>query len=167
MQCQQSSVNTVGRTRLTADSKSLNMFRTSATVELSWWTPALQKLSQGVSSSWDCTVLYGIYIFTWLFFGSDARVFEEEAEKVKSEVQKPTARFIENKRKQIRRIAEKYNKEKAKIMKRNAEWEELWVLIGLCALLVLHLVWGQTILFSYYMALSNLCLVSYIPNGWN
>lgn len=70
-------------------------------------------------------MLHGIYIFTWLFFGSDARVFEEEAEKVKSEVQKPTARFIENKRKQIRRIAEKSNKEKAKIMKRNAEWEEL------------------------------------------
>lgn len=70
-------------------------------------------------------MLHGIYIFTWLFFGSDARVFEKEAEKVKSEVQKPTARFIENKRKQIRRIAEKYNKEKAKIMKRNAEWEEL------------------------------------------
>lgn len=70
-------------------------------------------------------MLYGIYIFMWLFFGSDARVFEEEAEKVKSEVQKPTARFIENKRKQIRRIAEKSNKEKAKIMKRNAEWEEL------------------------------------------
>ncbi|NWZ32929.1 CFA44 protein, partial [Asarcornis scutulata] len=55
-----------------------------------------------------------------------ARVFEEEAEKVKSEVQKPTARFIENRRKQIRRIAEKSNKVKAKIMKRKAEWEELY-----------------------------------------
>lgn len=60
-----------------------------------------------------------------VIFCSDARVFEEEAEKVKSEVQKPTARFIENKRKQIRRIAEKSNKVKAKIMKRKAEWEEL------------------------------------------
>lgn len=71
-------------------------------------------------------MLHGIYIFTWLFFGSDARIFEGEAEKLKkSEVRKPTARFIESKREQIRRIAEKSNEMKAKIMKRNAEWEKL------------------------------------------
>ncbi|XP_035170780.1 cilia- and flagella-associated protein 44 isoform X1 [Oxyura jamaicensis] len=56
-----------------------------------------------------------------------ASIFEGEAEKLKkSDVQKPTARFIESKREQIRRIAEKSNEMKAKIMKRNADWEKLY-----------------------------------------
>lgn len=80
----------------------------------------------GVSNSWDCTVLHGIYIFTWLFFGPDASIFEGEAEKPKtSEARKPTTRYIESKHEQIRRIVEKSDKVKAKIMKRKAEWDEL------------------------------------------
>ncbi|NXK55611.1 CFA44 protein, partial [Chauna torquata] len=56
-----------------------------------------------------------------------ARIVEGEAEKLKkSEVRKPTSRFIESKCEQIRRIVEKSDKVKAKIMKRKAEWEELY-----------------------------------------
>ncbi|NXK95673.1 CFA44 protein, partial [Formicarius rufipectus] len=43
-----------------------------------------------------------------------------------SEVQKPTARYIEIKREKIRRIVEKSDKMKAKIMKRKAQWDELY-----------------------------------------
>ncbi|KAM6381907.1 LOW QUALITY PROTEIN: cilia- and flagella-associated protein 44 [Alca torda] len=58
---------------------------------------------------------------------SHDRIFEGEAEKLKtSEVQKPTAQYIESKREQIRRIVEKSDKVKAKIMKRKAEWDELY-----------------------------------------
>ncbi|KAM6141028.1 LOW QUALITY PROTEIN: cilia- and flagella-associated protein 44 [Pterocles gutturalis] len=57
----------------------------------------------------------------------NARIFEGEAEKTKtSEVRKPTTRYIENKREQIRRIVEKADKMEAKIMKRKAEWDELY-----------------------------------------
>lgn len=71
-------------------------------------------------------MLHGIYIFTWLFLGSDARIFEGEAEKLKMlEIRKPTTHYIESKRKQIRRIVEKSDKVKANIMKRKAEWDEL------------------------------------------
>ncbi|NXI63059.1 CFA44 protein, partial [Anseranas semipalmata] len=56
-----------------------------------------------------------------------ARIVEAEVEKLtKVEVRKPTARFIESKREQIRRIVEKSDEVKAKIMKRNAEWEKLY-----------------------------------------
>ncbi|NWR54111.1 CFA44 protein, partial [Bucorvus abyssinicus] len=56
-----------------------------------------------------------------------AGIFEEEAEKLKiSEVRMPTTRYIESKREQIRRHIEKSDKVKAKIMKRKAEWEELY-----------------------------------------
>ncbi|NWV11751.1 CFA44 protein, partial [Ptilonorhynchus violaceus] len=54
-------------------------------------------------------------------------IFEDEAEKLKTpEVQKPTTRYIESKREKIRRIVEKYDTLKAKIMKRRAEWHELY-----------------------------------------
>ncbi|NWW90748.1 CFA44 protein, partial [Rhynochetos jubatus] len=54
-------------------------------------------------------------------------VFEAEAAKLKtSEVRKPTTRYIESKREQIRRTIEKFEKAKAKIMKRKAEWDELY-----------------------------------------
>ncbi|NXP26124.1 CFA44 protein, partial [Scytalopus superciliaris] len=43
-----------------------------------------------------------------------------------SEVQKPTAPYIEIKREKIRRIVEKSDKMKAKIMKRKAQWDELY-----------------------------------------
>ncbi|PKU28017.1 wd repeat-containing protein 52 [Limosa lapponica baueri] len=57
---------------------------------------------------------------------SDDRIFEDEAEELKMpEVRKPTTRYIESKREQIRRIVEKSDKVKAKIMKRKAEWDEL------------------------------------------
>ncbi|NWW71641.1 CFA44 protein, partial [Climacteris rufus] len=53
--------------------------------------------------------------------------FEDEAEKLKTpEVRKPTTRYIESKREKIRRIVEKYDALKAKIMKRRAEWHELY-----------------------------------------
>lgn len=86
---------------------------------------ALQEPSQVVYSNWDCAVLHGIYIFTKLFFDADATVFKGEAEKLKTEIRKPTTRYIESKREQIRRIVEKSDKVKAKIMKRKAEWDEL------------------------------------------
>ncbi|NXI05061.1 CFA44 protein, partial [Pachycephala philippinensis] len=55
------------------------------------------------------------------------RVFESEAEKLETpENQKPTTRYIESKREKIRRIVEKYDALKAKIMKRRAEWHELY-----------------------------------------
>ncbi|NWW51866.1 CFA44 protein, partial [Pedionomus torquatus] len=55
------------------------------------------------------------------------KIFEDEAEKLEtSEVQKPTTKYIESKREQNRRIVEKSNKVKAKIMKRKAEWDELY-----------------------------------------
>ncbi|NWU48162.1 CFA44 protein, partial [Dromas ardeola] len=58
---------------------------------------------------------------------SHDRISEGQAEKLKtSEVQKPTAQYIESKREQIRRIVEKSDKVKAKIMKRKAEWDELY-----------------------------------------
>ncbi|NXE05802.1 CFA44 protein, partial [Lophotis ruficrista] len=52
----------------------------------------------------------------------DASIFEGKAE----EVRKPTTRYIESKREQIRRVVEKSDKVKAKIMKRKAEWDELY-----------------------------------------
>ncbi|NXY02728.1 CFA44 protein, partial [Pteruthius melanotis] len=55
------------------------------------------------------------------------RVFENEAGKPETpEEQKPTTRYIESKREKIRRIVEKYDALKAKIMKRRAEWHELY-----------------------------------------
>ncbi|XP_017587422.1 PREDICTED: cilia- and flagella-associated protein 44 isoform X1 [Corvus brachyrhynchos] len=54
-------------------------------------------------------------------------VFENEAEKLETpEDRKPTTRYIESKREKIRRIVEKYDALKAKIMKRRAEWHELY-----------------------------------------
>ncbi|NWI47654.1 CFA44 protein, partial [Picathartes gymnocephalus] len=41
-------------------------------------------------------------------------------------VRKPTTRYIESKREKIRRLVEKYDALKAKIMKRRAEWHELY-----------------------------------------
>ncbi|NWQ80775.1 CFA44 protein, partial [Columbina picui] len=55
-----------------------------------------------------------------------ATVFEGEAEEPKTEIRKPTTRYIESKREQIRRIVEKSDKVKAKIVKRKAEWDELY-----------------------------------------
>ncbi|NXI98191.1 CFA44 protein, partial [Psophia crepitans] len=56
-----------------------------------------------------------------------ATVFEGEPEKLKTpEVQKSATRYIESKREQIRRVVEKYDKMKATIMKRKAEWDELY-----------------------------------------
>ncbi|NWX51360.1 CFA44 protein, partial [Steatornis caripensis] len=56
-----------------------------------------------------------------------ARIFEDEAEKLKTlEVRKPTTHYIERKHEKIRRIVEKSDEEKAKIMKRKAEWDELY-----------------------------------------
>ncbi|NWR85983.1 CFA44 protein, partial [Furnarius figulus] len=43
-----------------------------------------------------------------------------------SEVQKPTARYIEMKREKVRRIVEKSDKMREKIMKRKAQWDELY-----------------------------------------
>ncbi|NWT53134.1 CFA44 protein, partial [Erythrocercus mccallii] len=45
---------------------------------------------------------------------------------VHREVQKPTTRYIESRREKIRRLVEKYDALKAKIMKRRAEWHELY-----------------------------------------
>ncbi|KAM6319728.1 LOW QUALITY PROTEIN: cilia- and flagella-associated protein 44 [Podargus strigoides] len=54
-------------------------------------------------------------------------IFEAEAEELKMpEVRKPTIHYIESRHRQIRRIAEKFDEEKAKIMKRKAEWDELY-----------------------------------------
>ncbi|NXK02582.1 CFA44 protein, partial [Herpetotheres cachinnans] len=54
-------------------------------------------------------------------------IFEGEAEKLKtSEVRKPTTHYIERKHEQIRKIVEKSDTVKAKIMKRKAEWDELY-----------------------------------------
>ncbi|NXJ93731.1 CFA44 protein, partial [Corythaixoides concolor] len=56
-----------------------------------------------------------------------ASIFEGKAEKLKtSEVRKPTTHYIERKHEQIRRIVEKSDEVKAKIMKRKAEWNELY-----------------------------------------
>ncbi|NXC47886.1 CFA44 protein, partial [Penelope pileata] len=55
-----------------------------------------------------------------------ARIVEEETEELESDVRKPTTRFIESKRERIRKIVEKSDKEKAKIMKRKEEWENLY-----------------------------------------
>ncbi|XP_037992795.1 cilia- and flagella-associated protein 44 isoform X2 [Motacilla alba alba] len=53
--------------------------------------------------------------------------FEKEAERLKTpEVRKPTTRYIESRRQKIRRLVEKYDALKAKIMKRRAEWHELY-----------------------------------------
>ncbi|NXH81835.1 CFA44 protein, partial [Edolisoma coerulescens] len=50
-----------------------------------------------------------------------------EAEKLETpEDRKPAMRYIESKREKIRRIVEKYDALKAKIMKRRAEWHELY-----------------------------------------
>ncbi|NXD97206.1 CFA44 protein, partial [Chaetorhynchus papuensis] len=50
-----------------------------------------------------------------------------EAEELETpEDRKPTTRYIESKREKIRRIVEKYDALKAKIMKRRAEWHELY-----------------------------------------
>ncbi|NXJ06359.1 CFA44 protein, partial [Odontophorus gujanensis] len=54
------------------------------------------------------------------------RIVKVNADKLQSKVQKPATRFIESKREQIRRIVEKSDKEKAKIMKRKEEWEKLY-----------------------------------------
>ncbi|XP_063275925.1 cilia- and flagella-associated protein 44-like isoform X1 [Prinia subflava] len=54
-------------------------------------------------------------------------VFETEDERLETpEVQKPTTRYIESRREKIRRLVEKYDALKAKIMKRRAEWHELY-----------------------------------------
>ncbi|NXN90299.1 CFA44 protein, partial [Bombycilla garrulus] len=54
-------------------------------------------------------------------------VFENEAEMLETpNVQKPTTRYIESKREKIGRLVEKYDALKAKIMKRRAEWHELY-----------------------------------------
>ncbi|NWZ79624.1 CFA44 protein, partial [Poecile atricapillus] len=55
------------------------------------------------------------------------RVFESETEMLETpEVQKQTTRYIESRREKIRRLVEKYDALKAKIMKRRAEWNELY-----------------------------------------
>ncbi|NWH66029.1 CFA44 protein, partial [Geococcyx californianus] len=55
----------------------------------------------------------------------DTAIFEADNLKM-SEVQKPTTYFIERKREKIRRIVEKADDVKAKIMKRKAEWDKLY-----------------------------------------
>ncbi|XP_014734065.1 PREDICTED: cilia- and flagella-associated protein 44 [Sturnus vulgaris] len=53
--------------------------------------------------------------------------FENEAEMLETPaVQKLTTRYIESRRQKIRRLVEKYDALKAKIMKRRAEWNELY-----------------------------------------
>ncbi|NXF61180.1 CFA44 protein, partial [Ciccaba nigrolineata] len=55
------------------------------------------------------------------------RIFEGKTEKLKtSEVRKPTTHYIESKHEQIRRIVEKSDEMKVKIMTRKAEWDELY-----------------------------------------
>ncbi|XP_056341272.1 cilia- and flagella-associated protein 44 [Oenanthe melanoleuca] len=57
----------------------------------------------------------------------ESTAFEKEAEMLETpEVQKPTTRYIENRREKIKRLVEKYDALKAKIMKRRAEWHELY-----------------------------------------
>ncbi|NXM90443.1 CFA44 protein, partial [Oenanthe oenanthe] len=57
----------------------------------------------------------------------ETRPVHREAEMLETpEVQKPTTRYIENRREKIRRLVEKYDALKAKIMKRRAEWHELY-----------------------------------------
>ncbi|RMC07720.1 hypothetical protein DUI87_17199 [Hirundo rustica rustica] len=54
-------------------------------------------------------------------------VFENEDEILETpEVRKPTTRYIESRHEKIRRLVEKYDALKAKIMKRRAEWHELY-----------------------------------------
>ncbi|NXQ50810.1 CFA44 protein, partial [Catharus fuscescens] len=54
-------------------------------------------------------------------------VFEKEAEMLETpEVGKPITRYIESRHEKIRRLVEKYDALKAKIMKRRAEWHELY-----------------------------------------
>ncbi|NXJ61541.1 CFA44 protein, partial [Rostratula benghalensis] len=80
--------------------------------------------------SWKKTILKGAWKQAENQFIKETRhdkIFEEEAEKLEtSEVRKPTTQYIERKREQIRRIVEKSNKVKAKVMKRKAEWDELY-----------------------------------------
>ncbi|NXQ32391.1 CFA44 protein, partial [Alaudala cheleensis] len=53
--------------------------------------------------------------------------FEKEGEMLETpEVQKRTTRYIESRHEKIRRLVEKYDALKAKIMKRRAEWHELY-----------------------------------------
>ncbi|NXG41253.1 CFA44 protein, partial [Psilopogon haemacephalus] len=56
------------------------------------------------------------------------RIVEEEAaEKLETlEIRKPTTRYIKSKHEQIKRSTEKSNMVKAKIVKRKAEWDELY-----------------------------------------
>ncbi|NXD43582.1 CFA44 protein, partial [Copsychus sechellarum] len=57
----------------------------------------------------------------------ETRPVHREAEMLETpEVQKPTTRYIESRREKIRRLVEKYDALKAKIMKRRAEWHELY-----------------------------------------
>ncbi|OXB83351.1 UNVERIFIED_CONTAM: hypothetical protein H355_001788 [Colinus virginianus] len=56
----------------------------------------------------------------------ESRIIEVKADKLMPKVQKPATRFIESKREQIRKIVEKSDKEKVKIMKRKEEWEKLY-----------------------------------------
>ncbi|NXP06425.1 CFA44 protein, partial [Thinocorus orbignyianus] len=82
------------------------------------------------SPSWKKTVLKGEWKQTEQQIIRETKhdkIFEEEAEKLEiSEVRKPTTRYIEYKREQNRRIVEESDKVKAKIMKRKAEWDELY-----------------------------------------
>ncbi|NXF02354.1 CFA44 protein, partial [Smithornis capensis] len=57
----------------------------------------------------------------------DTTISEDEAENLEEipEARKPTARYIESKCERVRRIAEKSDKIKAKIMKKRAQWDEL------------------------------------------
>ncbi|NWY71724.1 CFA44 protein, partial [Erithacus rubecula] len=57
----------------------------------------------------------------------ETRPMHREAEMPETpEVQKPTTRYIESRREKIKRLVEKYDALKAKIMKRRAEWHELY-----------------------------------------
>ncbi|NWR46180.1 CFA44 protein, partial [Regulus satrapa] len=60
----------------------------------------------------------------------EAEHAEEEIPREKSpvhrDVRKPTTRYIESRREKIRRLVEKYDALKSKIMKRRAEWHELY-----------------------------------------
>ncbi|NXY20172.1 CFA44 protein, partial [Atrichornis clamosus] len=57
----------------------------------------------------------------------DSIIFEAESAKLETPgVRKPTTRYIESKREKIRRTVEKSDALKAKIMKRRAEWRELY-----------------------------------------
>ncbi|NXT02418.1 CFA44 protein, partial [Jacana jacana] len=80
--------------------------------------------------SWKKTVLKGAWKQAEKEIIRETRhdkIFEDEAEKLETpEERKPTAQYIESKREQIRRIVEKSDKVKAKVMKRKAEWDELY-----------------------------------------